>query len=132
MDTERGQVTLTQAGHPGALWLRAEAEEVVVTGTGGFPVGLLPELEYEAIHLDLARGDRLFLYSDGVTECENAGGEQFSLSRLMAVLERTRELPLAEVTREVGAALSQWKGDEHYQDDISLLALEYDAESRRR
>lgn len=126
IDTGSGRVTLTQAGHPGPLWLRRAERKITVLGTGGFPIGMLPDREYEATTVDLAAGDRLFLYSDGVTECENAAGELFSQSRLVATLERAADQPLSAVTQTVGQALQQWKGDERYQDDISLLALELD------
>jgi len=124
IDTGRGRVTLTQAGHPGPLWLRRAERKITVLGTGGFPIGMLPDREYEATTVALAAGDRLFLYSDGVTECENVAGELFSQSRLVATLERAADQPLPVVTQTVGQALQQWKGDERYQDDISLLALE--------
>ena len=125
IDTGSGQVTLTQAGHPGPLWLRRTERKITVLGTGGFPIGMLPDLEYEATPVELAAGDRLFLYSDGITECENPASEQFSDSRLVAILEGTADQPLQVVTQAVGQALREWKGDECYQDDISLLALEF-------
>jgi sigma-B regulation protein RsbU (phosphoserine phosphatase) len=126
MDTRNGRVTLTQAGHPGPLWLHQRGGQIDPVGGGGFPIGMLPNLEYEETRLELAAGDRLFIYSDGVTDCEDAAGEQFSQARLTSILEQTHDRPLPAVTQAVGVALSQWKGDERYQDDISLLALEYD------
>jgi sigma-B regulation protein RsbU (phosphoserine phosphatase) len=126
MDTRSGQVTLTQAGHPGPLWLHQRGGQIDPVGGGGFPIGMLPNLDYEEMRLELAAGDRLFIYSDGVTDCEGAAGEQFTQARLMRILEQTHDRPLPAVTQAVGVALSQWKGDERYQDDISLLALEYD------
>jgi sigma-B regulation protein RsbU (phosphoserine phosphatase) len=124
LDLASGRVTLTQAGHPSPLWLRRARHRTERVGGGGFPVGMLPEVEYEAIDFELAEGDRLFVYSDGVTECENPAGEAFSERRLRRLLEDTAELPARAVTEQVGLALRDWKGDDQHRDDITLLVLE--------
>jgi len=133
LDLRTGRVTLTQAGHPRPIWLHRVDRRVELVGGGGFPIGLLPDVEYDATTFDLARGDRLVLYSDGVTECANAAGEPFSERRLMQLIEETIELPASVVTEQVGQALRGWMGDEdllewmgdgNHQDDITLLILE--------
>jgi len=129
LDWQSGRVTLTQAGHPRPIWLHRAGRRSELVGGGGFPVGMLPEVEYDAITLDLAPGDRLFLYSDGVTECVNAHGEQFSEARLTELLKATADLPVAAVSERVGQALREWKGDDNYQDDITLLILEREPQS---
>ncbi|HOW61937.1 MAG TPA: SpoIIE family protein phosphatase [Candidatus Contendobacter sp.] len=126
LDGRSGRVTLTQAGHPRPIWLHRADRRTELIGGGGFPVGMLPELEYDAITFDLAPGDRLFLYSDGVTECANAQAELFAETRLMALLAATADLPVAAVAERVGQALREWQGDENHQDDITLLILEWE------
>lgn len=124
LDLQSGRVSLTQAGHPRPIWLRHATRQTEMVGSGGFPVGMLPEVEYETLQLDLALGDRLFLYSDGVTECASMTGEHFSEQRLRRLLEQTAELSTAVVTERVGQALREWKGGDNHQDDMSLLVLE--------
>ena len=68
--------------------------------------------------------DRLFVYSDGVIECENPAGEAFSEQRLRRLLEETAELPVRVATEQVGLTLRDWKGDHPHLDDITLLVLE--------
>ncbi|NJN46961.1 MAG: SpoIIE family protein phosphatase [Candidatus Competibacteraceae bacterium] len=125
LETATGRVSLTQAGHPAPLWWQRADARLTSLGSGGFPVGLLPDATYELIECQLAPGDRLFLYSDGVTDCDNLRGECFSLSRLRNVLERTADRPLSDVIGLLGDALRQWNGGETYHDDVSLLALEW-------
>ncbi|MDS4020062.1 MAG: SpoIIE family protein phosphatase [Candidatus Competibacter sp.] len=124
LNLESGRVMLTQAGHPSPLWLRRDRHRTERVGTGGFPVGMLPEVEYELIDFELAEGDRLFVYSDGVIECENPAGEAFSEQRLRRLLEETAELPVRVATEQVGLTLRDWKGDHPHLDDITLLVLE--------
>ena len=124
LDWRSGRVTLTQAGHPRPIWLHRANRRTELVGGGGFAVGMLPDLEYDAITFELAPGDRLFLYSDGVTECANAQGEPFAETHLMELLEATADRPVAVVAERVGQALREWKGDDNHQDDITLLILE--------
>ncbi|MFO1425208.1 MAG: SpoIIE family protein phosphatase [Candidatus Competibacteraceae bacterium] len=137
LDLCTGRVTLTQAGHPQPIWLHRADRRVELVGAGGFPVGLFPDVEYDAIIFDLARGDRLLLYSDGVTECVNALGEPFSELRLMRLIEDTIELPASVVAEQVDQALRNWMGDEdlrewmgdgNHQDDITLIILERESQ----
>ena len=124
IDTQTRVLTFTQAGHPPPIWVRKAQQEAVTVGHGGFPVGLLPDLDYESITLELQEGDRLFLYSDGITECANRANEQFSEKRLLQILDQHRDQPLGPVMSILGDALRDWKGSEQYEDDVSLLALE--------
>lgn len=129
LDWRSGRVTLTQAGHPRPIWLHRTDRRSELVGGSGFPVGMLPDLAYDAITFDLAPGDRLFLYSDGITECTNAQGEHFSEARLLPLLAATAAQSAATVATCVGQALREWKGDENHQDDITLLILEWEQPS---
>lgn len=122
VEVESGRVSFTQAGHPPPI--RVRAGEARTVGRGGFPVGMLADVDYETTTLHLQKGDRLFLYSDGITDCESPQGERFSESRLLKVLERGAGHPLSRVNQAVGDALRDWKENEEYQDDVTLLALE--------
>ncbi len=124
LDLKSGSIALTQAGHPRPIWLHRADRRIEMVGGGGFPVGMLPGLEYEVMRFDLAPGDRLFLYSDGITECASEQGELFSEARLTDLLEATADRPAAAVAACVGQALREWKGDDNHQDDITLLILE--------
>jgi len=123
IDTQAARVTLTQAGHPSPVYL-PKGGKAVLLGTGGFPVGMLPGVEYETLTLDFQCGDRLVLYSDGVTECMNAAQELFTERRLIRYLEQTSALPLERVMRNLERSLRAWRGDEAFEDDVSVLAFE--------
>lgn len=69
-------------------------------------------------------GDRLVLYSDGITECEGTTGEMFGDKQLLEFLEQNRSLPIQEVSKAMSERIREWRGDESYEDDISMLILE--------
>jgi sigma-B regulation protein RsbU (phosphoserine phosphatase) len=96
MDIKNQRIRITQAGHPSPVYLPAmETRDPApqLMGSGGFPVGMLPDMEYEEQEFGFYPGDRLFLYSDGITECSNKKGEQFSVERFVQLLEERRYLP---------------------------------------
>jgi sigma-B regulation protein RsbU (phosphoserine phosphatase) len=124
LDTQRSVVNLAQAGHPPAILLKANGEVLTVDGAGGVPIGMLPDMAYDETELTLELYDRLFFYTDGITECENRFGEQFTEQRLLETLQKFAHLPLDEIIAELVAELRFWRGSNSFDDDVSLLAIE--------
>lgn len=117
-----GTVTLVQAGHPHPVLLTAQGP--VALGTGGFPVGLIPEADFAETTVMLAKGDRLAIPSDGITECPGASGDlgQDGLVRLLPSLSRTRGRPLNDALLQ---ALSDHAGTRDFPDDVSAIILDW-------
>ena len=82
------------------------------------------DVDYEEEQVRLEKGDRLILYSDGITECTNNNGEQFSVQRLMHFLEEGQGLTLHELMKKTKEHLRHWRAPNEFEDDVSLLALE--------
>jgi sigma-B regulation protein RsbU (phosphoserine phosphatase) len=131
IEVSTGTLTLTQAGHPPPLLLRQRQRCCSVLGEGGFPVGLIMPANYDSLDVRLEPGDRLFIYSDGIIECENPHGEPFGEGRLQRLLEATADISLEKTIRRIGEALGAWRGSENYEDDVSVLALERCSEVAR-
>lgn len=123
LDTTSGELSLIRAGHPSPILLRADGSSTLLS-EGNLGVGMMPDTLFDPVYLQLAPGDRLVLYSDGIGDCKNSADESFSVPRLHQLLEEARDHSLNEGIRMVEDALRDWKGDEDYADDISLLALE--------
>ncbi|KFK93819.1 response regulator [Serratia sp. Ag1] len=136
IDTTNGQGTLCQAGHP-TPFVIGSGGELQAVGQGGMPVGLFPDAEYQDSHFTLGVGDRLYLYSDGITECENHQQELYGEERLQQLLCEYRKLPKNQLFQRVEKALSAWHSGETdalqeqdkkpsrpFADDISLMAIE--------
>lgn len=125
INVETGSVALVQAGHPPPLHIDA-AGAVTSIGDGGLPIGILSDATYEAHMVQLLSGARLYLYSDGVTDCTNAVGTGFGQQRLEYILSKQQKKPLAQAGLEVRQALLDWKGSiDAFEDDVTLLALAY-------
>jgi phosphoserine phosphatase RsbU/P len=123
LDIASNKLRMAQAGHPHPILMR-KGRRPESLGEGGFPVGIMPEICLDAIECDVAPGDRLFICSDGITECVGPSEQQFGEERLMAFLYEYRESPLAELLQSLKTTMYQWRDTETPADDVSLLALE--------
>ncbi|WP_151638678.1 SpoIIE family protein phosphatase [Noviherbaspirillum aerium] len=132
LDCETGEAALVQAGHPPALVCRSGSAVVEAVGNGGLPIGILDHADYESHLLRLTPGTRLYLYSDGVPDCENVDDEVFGQDRMERVLAQTRDRPLQEVREAIDQALKIWRGGEDgYKDDITFLSIEFETNRQR-
>jgi len=111
-----GELEYVNCGHIPPLVVSNELVER--PSDANLPVGLLPDAEYKSAILQLKKGDRLILVTDGVTEAENAHGEFFEDSRLeLAAKTGTME--------EIFAAISIFCGGTALSDDCTVVELVY-------
>ncbi len=122
LDRRTGQVRFTQAGHPHPIYLPASSDAKLV-GSGGLPVGLLPNAEFTETRITLSPGDRLFLYSDGIPDCTDPEGGRFSTDRLLFFLTDQRDLPLSDLMRRLGEEMYRYHGSDAFEDDMSMLVI---------
>jgi sigma-B regulation protein RsbU (phosphoserine phosphatase) len=122
-DTRSSVLRFAQAGHPSPILVR-RGEEPVILGSGGMPIGLWPEIEFDCFDISVAPGDRVLLYSDGVTECVSSDGQVFGDERLLMYLREQQSCPLEEMVTQLLAEITIWHGNSEFADDISLLAIE--------
>ena len=123
IDTRSSTLRLAQAGHPGPV-LMGKDGQLRVLGNGGMPVGLWRDIEFDYLEVPITDGDRLLLYSDGVTECLNESGEAFGEQRLVNYLESTSSERMDGLLGGLVQELGRWRNRADSADDISLLAVE--------
>ena len=124
IDLRSGRVTMVQAGHPHPAVQRADGT-VEFPGDGGLPVGLIAGATYDEFTVDLMPGDRLFLGSDGFTECQNPKGEMLDESGLKKLLENNKELSGMTFFQALLRDLTGFAGTLEFSDDVSGLMLEF-------
>jgi sigma-B regulation protein RsbU (phosphoserine phosphatase) len=119
---DSGELRFVSAGHPGPVHL-TEGRPPAKLEVTGFPIGVGGG-RYTEQRVSLRPGDRVVLYSDGLTEVRNAEGEHFGSGRLLAALDETRRLPLADALGGLVRAVEGWRGAAPRKDGISILAVE--------
>jgi sigma-B regulation protein RsbU (phosphoserine phosphatase) len=123
LNVDSGLGSLCQAGHPHPL-IVGQGGRLRYLGSGGFPVGMLAEATYESVDFRLGEGERLIIYSDGITDCRGTDGSHLGSQRLTNLLAEIHPHPLAYGIDRLGGHLDQWQGDATVEDDMSLLAIE--------
>ncbi len=117
-----GEFRYACAGHPGPVHLPYRGNPVILRSEG-FPIGLADEA-YGECSVRLEAGDRFYIYSDGVTEAMDPGGEQLGNTRFMEAILEGRTKPLQENVADLLAEITRWQGTARTLDDISILAFE--------
>ena len=93
--------------------------------TSGMPVGMLEGATFQTVELQLSPGDKLAIYSDGLTEAENAEGEFFETERLRVCLRDNAQRQARDMHRVLLAAVDRFVEGGVVRDDITALVLEY-------
>ena len=124
IDLLSGRVRLVQAGHPHPLIMRADGT-VEVVGQGGLPIGLIEGCQYERISFDLMPGDRLFMMSDGLTECPDPAGEELGTEGLIRLLTKSQILHSPALLEALIWDLSDYAQTSVFPDDVSGIMFDY-------
>jgi serine phosphatase RsbU (regulator of sigma subunit) len=124
LEADGATLRYVNAGHNPPFLLRGGAEPVALEPTGR-PLGLLPGAGYEERRMALVPSDLLFVYTDGLTEAENAAEEPFGETRLVAALGAAARNGVDGVLRHVEEAAARFRGATEAADDATLLAIRF-------
>ena len=122
INISNGFVRFCQAGHPNPAVIRATGE-IEFVGDGGPPIGLISGAEYETSVLYLDDGDRMMMFSDGITECEDPSGALLDEDGLAVLLSRHWGMAEHEVLEHVLSEMAEFSGKPDFTDDVSALML---------
>ncbi len=129
LDTENGRFTFANAGHTRPLWWQKSAQACRPLVSDGVVLGVLAEVEIEEKTIEIAPGDALVLYTDGVTEAINADFEEYGLARLQTAVTRAAGQPDANahsITDAVLEDVHQFVAGTDQYDDITLVVIRWD------
>jgi phosphoserine phosphatase RsbU/P len=114
---EGGSLELVNGGHvsPVVIWEDRRADAIL---DGDVPVGLFRDATFHSVPLDLPRGARLVLMSDGVTEAQNPEGARFDST------EMTRDMAGSEPVHDILASMYKFCAGEPAHDDCTLLVID--------
>jgi serine phosphatase RsbU (regulator of sigma subunit) len=129
LDPLTGSLAFINAGHNPPLIAHA-AGTLEQLGSGGPPLGIMPDFDYREGRTQLQPGDVLVSYSDGVTEQTNPKGEEFGPARLQDVVSQNIDRSAAAIRDKIEASLSAFAQGTPAVDDITLLIVKREREAK--
>jgi hypothetical protein len=110
------------AGHNNPI-LRRASGQIERLDVGGLPFGILPETQYDAATVNLAPGDWLIIFTDGLVEAVNARDEEYGETRLLATLEAGKSLQPNDLLKRLMYELDVFVGNTPQHDDVTCMLL---------
>jgi serine phosphatase RsbU (regulator of sigma subunit) len=123
LDIHTGQLVYASAGHNWPLWLRTASGECQELAARGVVLGAFADIPLEERQIEVAPGDLLVFYTDGVTEAMNAAGQMFGEERLQTTITANVGGSAEQVCQAVLKALEIFTEDTPPSDDITLLVV---------
>lgn len=121
-DPATGRVDFVNAGHAPPVRIRSNGRAEVLAGESDIAVAVSPA-DFTSRSIQLAPGEMLLLYTDGVTEAFDAAGEQFGEQRLLSGIEAIDTSGSRQVARGLLSAVKSFENGVSQSDDITLLVL---------
>ena len=124
LDLKTGIITASNAGHERPIIKHPDGHFEVINDKHGFVVGWLPASVYSEYTIQLEKGAKLFVYTDGVPEARDSN-EQFGMTRTLESLNKHENEPVTDIARGLLSDISAFMGSANQFDDITMLCLEY-------
>ncbi len=122
-DARTHRLEYTNAGHPAPLCITGQ--QVQHLSAGGTVLGLFDDCRYESQVIDVAPGSLLIVYSDGLTEAEDADGRELGDQRVLDVALRLRQASAGAVLKNLLDVVDQWTGPAEQADDITVIVARF-------
>jgi sigma-B regulation protein RsbU (phosphoserine phosphatase) len=120
--SKSGEMEICNAGHVAPLLLRDGG--VLPIAATGLPIGMFCEERYSSTTVKLDKGDRLLLYTDGLSEARNQSDCEYGDERLLGFLTGCQQLPAITLVKELLEDVSQFSLARPRSDDLTVMAIE--------
>jgi phosphoserine phosphatase RsbU/P len=124
-DLKRRTMTMANSGLPYPV--RCSRDGCAQIELPGVPLGSFAGSSYDEVTFPLQAGELYAFCTDGVFEAMNGRGQEFTSSRLIEVVGRSRELPAAKIVAAIFQAVGEWRGDTPPNDDMTAVVVKITA-----
>jgi sigma-B regulation protein RsbU (phosphoserine phosphatase) len=124
LDTENDAFTFVNAGHNPPMLVDPNKDELTALNASGTMVGILESFPYEADTIPMSVGQKLVVYSDGITEAVSESGDMYGDERFESWLQEHAELSASQLMDALLQEINQFTGNAEQSDDITVIVLE--------
>ena len=119
------ELVYANAAHPPFLLHERQSGKTIVIEQPSNLLGALPSMQFEESRIQVAPGDTLFVYTDGLTDRVDGNGEFYSIDRVAAVLDRTHDAGVGAVYDAIFADVNDFAATEEFKDDIAFVVTRF-------
>lgn len=123
LDTQNNKLTYSKAGHTAPIVFKKNGD-VHTLETEGVFLGMFDNPEFEEKEVALEKGDKVFLYTDGINEARNSKDELFGVQKLTEVLKQNIWLSGENLFQKIMDEIKEYTGNSAITDDITMVLLE--------
>jgi phosphoserine phosphatase RsbU/P len=123
IDAHKRTLRFVNCGHNPAFRYQASTGTVTLMNSSCPPIGMFSQEICELASADLATGDVLVFYTDGVTEAQNALGEEFGTRRLSQVIRQGSSAPAEELVNDIIRGTADFCGETGFSDDVTIVVV---------
>ena len=127
-DLSTGKMTAANAGHEFPVVCGPDRKFGLLKDKHGFVLAAMEGARYRDYEIQLERGGSIFVYTDGVPEATDAGGEMFGTDRMLEALNRRPDGTPSVFIEEVGSAVKEFTGEAPQFDDVTMIGMTWRGE----
>ena len=125
LDLETNKISVVNAGHMPPIVRKSASGEIfqVAIEESGLPLGIMPDFEYESVSVDLAPGDIMVMYTDGINEAMNSDGEQLTTETMIQEMKDGQAKTPEAIGKLLCESVTRHAGLEPAIDDMCLVCI---------
>lgn len=124
LEISTGKITAANAGHEDPAVYRAEGGFELFKSKHDIALGVMEAFPYRDYEIELNKGDKIFLFTDGVPEATDKNEKMFTLDAMLEALNKHKDLPPKGILDGVNHCVKEFVGDAPQFDDVTMLCLE--------
>ena len=125
LEISTGKLTAANAGHEYPIIMQPDGKFELFKDKHGFVLGGMEGMRYKEYEINMKKGTKLFLYTDGLPESKNRDGELFGTERVLDALNENKNCTLQQLLENVRRAVDGFVREEEQFDDLTMMCFEY-------
>ncbi len=125
LEVSTGKITAVNAGHDDPAIYRKNGEFELTESKHALVVGAMENIKYSNYEIQLNKGDKLFMYTDGLPEATDKDNRMLSTGGMLAALNKCKDEKPESILKSIKLSVDEFVGDAPQFDDLTMMCIEY-------